>query len=273
MYTISAQNGRLNYENAIKMVIDANFAPRDAKGNITGSLTKEQYMAYRQQINEQEITPGFLRTEATLQAGQSYFTFPIVSTQQVSGSPITPTMRLLAMQDSFVATELSYTMCVYNMTGGNQANINFSGGSNWLPITYPSPYDNNGSDVDWAPGTAMLWIGSTLYIEVNKKVVIPALDCARFLNVPQTQATPNFDPKQAFFKNTKNQLDFSTDSFYPLEPNIVFGGGRDNNVRLNLPSNIPDIAPFNNASYNDTFVVKAVLNVRGILVQNSTFVK
>lgn len=266
---------RANFENAIKMLIDANYAPRDSKGNITGQLTKEQYMSYRGQINDQEVTSGFLRSEVTLSPNQSVFQFPIVSTQQIPNAPVTPTMRLLAMQDAFVCTEMSYSLMIYNMTtGGNQANIDFTGGSNWLPITFPSPWDNNGSDVDWDPGTAMFWIGSTLYIEVNKKVVIPALDCARFLYVPAAQATAGYDSQSAYLQKQKNQLDFTTDTFYPLEPNIVLGGGRDNVFKLNLPANIPStMNPFDNAAYNDTFVAKAVLTMRGILLQNATFVK
>lgn len=244
---------RLTFEVARKSIADSNKVPID-------------------QVDTAQLTQGYIRSEATLTIASSTIQWPIIDTQQIAQSPITPTMRLLPQQDSFYIGQLGYWMMIYEYTNSSQQYPNFSSQNNWQPITFNSPWDNNGFGVDWEPGTMMLWLGY-ISIEVNKKVLIPYWDCLRHYYVPETQSTPNV-ANSAFIPKQKNQYDGGIDAIYPVEPNIVIGGGRDNIVKLNLPGNIPNISPFDTAGATPAgYVPKAVIMFRGIWAQNSTNVK
>ncbi len=229
----------------------------------------------KKKINLDELTQGFVRSEATLQPNSQVLVWPVVDTQQISGSPITPTMRLLPEQDSFLVGSIGYWMMIYSYTNNTQAQPDFTTGNNWGPITYPSAYDNNGTGIGWAPGTMMLWLGY-ISIEVNKKVLIPYWDTYRHFRAPITQAANGLTSNTWSGYGQKNSIDGGVDAFYPCEPMVVIGGGRQNLIKLNLPSNIPGtIPPFSltGVGYGTTFVAKAVLMLRGIWAQNSTAVK
>lgn len=274
MVVNSALDLRSNFDHALVMLIQANFSPRDAQGKVTTPLTREQIAQYRDQINLDEVTQGYIWTEATLSANQQQIQFPLIDTQQVAGSPVTPTMRLLTMQDSFLMSTMSYFLMQYRYDT-TQQNPNFTDTNiTWTPITYVSSYNNNDTEINFDSGAAMLWIGAYLSLEVNKRVLIPYWDCYRHYQAPNRQATPSYPNPSAYVPYTHNQHDGSVDGFYPVEPNVVIGGGRGNILKLNLAANIPStISPFNNNAYGETFVIKAVVCSRGILMQNSTSVK
>ncbi len=275
MLDMSALNGRLDYETAVVQLIRANFTKRDSHtGKALEVLTPKEIADYRGQINEEEITQGYLWLSATLSPAKQVIQYAVVDTQQVSGSPVTPVNRLLTMQDSFLISNMFYGVGIYQFTDGTLSNPDFTGGNNWSPVTFNSPWDNNGLGVDWDPGTAMLWIGAYLQLTINKKVVIPYWDCYQHFKIPQTQSTPGFPVPSAYIPNQKNQIDGSTDGFSVVQPNIVIGGGRNNDLKLNLAANIPaNIAPFDGSGYNVTYIAQTIVVMRGILMQNSTTVK
>lgn len=272
----SALDFRSNFNHALNMLVIANFTPRDpATGRATAQLTKEQIEQYRARINMDEVTQGYLWTEATLLPQRQVIQWPLIDTQQVANSPVTPTMRLLTMQDSFLISTMSYFLMQYFYIDGSQDNPSFSQAQvTWTPITFVSTWNNNDTEVNLDPGCALFWIGSYISLEVNKRMLIPYWDCYRHYKAPNRQATPSFPNPSAYVPQTHMEHDGSVDGFYPVEPNVVIGGGRGNIMKLNLAANIPsDIAPFNQNAYNDTFVMKAVVCMRGILMQNSTSVK
>lgn len=274
----SSRDGRMNYETAIAQLIRANYSPRDAQGNITSNLTKEQIASYRSKINEEEITQGFLCMSSIIKPGISVLNFAVVDTQQVSGSPVTPINRLLTMQDSFLISNLSYYLQNYSYSGNNNLQTpDFSVPNNWEPITYTSTWYNNGLGVTMDPGMAIFWIGAYISLAINKKVVIPYWDCLQHYHAPITQYTPAFPVPSNYMPRQKNSYDGSTDGFVYMQPNVVIGGGRNNILTVNLAANIPaTIAPFNVVGYNnptDGFIFTANILTRGILMQNSTTVK
>ncbi len=277
MLQLSSKDLRVNYDAGKIMLIRANFSTRDAQGNITRHMTRPEIEAKMGELKEDEITQGYLWTEATISPTKQVIQFSLVDTQQISGSPVTPTMRLLTMQDSFLVASMSYFLENYTYDG-SQANPNFTTGNSWAPLTYSSPWASNGINHDLDPGCDMFWIGAYLSLEVNKKVLIPYWDCYRHYQAPQTQATPAFPIPSNYIPEQSNQHDGSVDGFYPVEPNVVIGGGRGNILKLNLAVNVPaTISPFNLPGYGGTgtaaFVIKAVVCTRGILMQNSTSVK
>jgi len=247
---------------------------RDLRENFLTAVKTIEANNPNQKVNLDELTQGYLRSEVTLLVNNSTMQWPIVDTQQIAQSPITPTMRLLPEQDSFVVGSMGYWLMNYSFTNNDQAQPDFAGANNWGPVTYVSTYYNNGTGASWSPGSMLFWLGY-ISIEVNKKVLIPYWDCYRHYKVPISQeANGNTSPSWSGY-GQKNSIDGGTDGFYPVEPIIIIGGGRQNNVKLNLPSNIPaSNAPFNFAGvYNVTFVAKAVLMFRGIWAQNSTAVR
>ena len=182
-------------------------------------------------------------------------------------------MRLLTMQDSFLVASMSFFLMNYNFTNGNQANVDFSGESHYAPITYAAYWQNNGSSEGLWPGADMFWIGAYLSLEVNKRKLIPYWDTYRHYKAPIMQAvTGQYVPNT--LANFQSAHDGSVDGFYPVEPNVVVGGGRGNILKLNLAANIPaDVVPFNEPGYGPNYLTKAVVCMRGILMQNSTTVK
>lgn len=233
------------------------------------------------QVDREQLTMGYLTTMCDISPNQSLLQFPIVDTQNVAGAQNNlAIMRLLAMQDSFWVNSMSYYLLIYPFLNGNQNNPDFTGatviGSNILtPITFPDPWHsyNSTSGYVLSAGMALMWNGY-LSIEVDKKVIIPYWDCQRHLYIPQQQSTNISSPSASPYSFQQSQYDGSTDGYYPVSPSVVFGGGRQNIVKLNLPANVPaSIAPFTLSGYGTNFVVKAVLCYRGILAQNSTSVR
>lgn len=264
-FNVSNRDSRDIYETAAKMIASAN-----------GVSVKE--------IDKNQLTQGYVETHANLSPNSSVIQWPIVDTQQISGAPITPLMRLLSMQDSFVVGSMSYFLMIYYFVG-NQQTPDYSGANYFTPITYVQKQPNfyatfaaagDPQNVAFQPGVSLFWNGYLSY-EVDKKVIIPYWNCSRHYYVPQTQAQALFNPanNQPYTgPTTTQQYDGSTDTFYPVEPTIVMGGGRQNVWKLNLPANVPgNIEPFNQTGYGVNWYLKACLRFHGILAQNSTSVK
>lgn len=269
-FNIQSADARENFKTAAHLIAAANgLFKTDSKGNKVPDISK---------IDMTQLTQGYLCTMCDITPQTQQMQFAMVDTQQVSGSPVIPVMRLLSMQDSFVVGSMSYFLFPYFFTG-NQGTPNFGAGALMSPLTYVSTFPDNetlalplldaGCSLFWSPG-------AYISIEVDKKVVIPYWDCLKHLYVPQTQANqspnPALTPTQ--WPLNSDEYDGSTDAYFPVEPTIVFGGGRQNVVKLNLPANVPNtITPFNRTGYGTTFILKAVLMFHGILAQNSTSVK
>lgn len=276
-FNIQSADARDNFRNAAHLIAQANGK---TKPNPKGPAYPP--VADIGALDLTQLTQGYLFTCCDVNPQTQQMQFTIIDTQQVSNSPVIPMMRLLAMQDSFVVTSMSYFLMIYPYLGGNQQNPDFSGFNYLTPYTYPSATHNFeqsilGSQI-MDPGMSLFWNpGSYLSIEVDKKLVIPYWPCLRHLYIPQTQANATPIPAQGppfQWPFTQDQFDGATDSAYPVEPTVIFGGGRQNIVKLNLPNNVPGtITPFTLEGYGTTFVVKACLYFNGILAQNSTSVK
>lgn len=268
-FNVSNRDSREIYENAARNIAAAN-----------GVNIKD--------IDPNQLTQGYVESHANLSPNNSVIQWPIVDTQQIPGAPITPLMRLLSLQDSFVIGSISYYLMLY-FFNGTQATPDYTTVNYFTPITYaqrsPNFYYDPASfggtftaqTVNLDGGCTMFWNGYLAYT-VDKKVIIPYWNCSRHYNAPQTQAMPLTNPATGVttgqYLPTQQQYDGSTDSFYPVEPTITMGGGRQNVWTLNLPANIPGtIKPFNQTGYGVSWYLKACIRFHGILAQNSTSVK
>ncbi len=271
MVTISAESLTRDYDAGIRMLAWQNYAQRNAQGEIIEKPSDAFFDKYIGEVNMDEVTQGYLRTECTLVTNTSTFTFPITEDQAGGLNPYTPTMQLLSKSDSFLVTALGYSLMSYQMTGGQQTNIDFTSGNSWLPLTFSDNWHNNGSAVSIDNGCDMFWIGASLNFKVQKKDLIPFWDCQKHLYVPTTQSATSQVPP---FTLVKSGFVGNSSHYYPVARNICIGGMRTNVVTLKLPSNIPGtIPPFSIAGYNTTNVLKAVLDFQGLLLQNSTVAK
>lgn len=230
-----------------------------------------------EKVDLNQLTQGFLRSPIDLQTNLSILQFPMSTLDQasVTGAPNIPITNLVASVDAFVAGMMSYYLMIYSYTGGNQINMDFTLGNNFTPTTYPSPWENNGTGVNWSPGCMIFWLGY-IKIEVNSKILYKQWDLMRHYNAPMTQATPSFPSPSNYIPNQKNQYDGGSDGFYPMEPLPVFSGSKQNIVQMFLPANIPaTISPFNETGigYGTSFIAKAITHWRGVTCQNASGLK
>lgn len=270
-YNVTNQNQRELFTTAKYMIAEANNSWKMENGRPVLDSRGKKIPA----IDETQLTMGYLKTMTSIFPNQQSLNFPIVDTQQVPFATVNPLMRLISMQDSFLVGSMSVYMLEYYFANGDQSQVDFTlDDSYFTPITYASAFHDTTIAPWFDKAWIIIWL-SYINVTVDKKVVIPYWDTDRHLYIPQQQAT-NFwsstgPPYQ--WPLFQDQYDASTDGFYPMEPTLVFGGGRQNNVSLNMPTNIPLISPMTDTDYGKTFVIKVVLMFRGILAQNSTAVR
>lgn len=254
--TLSNQDLRENFKVAAMMLARANNIAVD-------------------KVKLSDLTQGFLRSPIDLTVSMGVLQFPITTLDQVTGAPQIPLTNLVASVDAFVAGQMGYYLMIYSFSGGSQANIDFTGPNRFGPVTYPSPFDNNGSGTNWSQGCIMFWYGF-IKIEINSKILYKAWDLMRHLKVPRTQATPAVGVTPSPQLLVLNEFDGGTDAFYPMEPLPVFSGSKQNIVQMFLPANIPNsISPFNlgGVGYGTAFIAKAVCHWRGVTCQNASGLK
>lgn len=184
-------------------------------------------------VNAFKLTQGFLRLEALSVVGTTQFRFNLL----VNQAPLTNNEQRLNLQDSFIMSSLGITI----------AKKTSATDSKFIPLTYPDPLELTN-----AAEYMGLYNGS-LQVSVNNNVLIPAWEVLQHYNAPITQAQAG-PPVQV------NSSKLISDSFIPVEPNIVLVGTKNNEIVLNLKE------PFTTVDSN-TYIQ---LNIRGILAQNST---
>lgn len=194
-------------------------------------------------VGNYKLTEGYLRSEVNLVAGVTQYRFNIMINENQPQPNVTE--RRLNLQDSFVAASIGFFVAV--PTSQTDAS--------YLPLTYPDPLAF--TTALSAVATQTLYNGS-LNVTVNNNVLIPAWDLYRHLYVPQTQAADAIAGVSPAKQNQRNGFD----GFFPNEPNIVFVGSKNNQVKIDLPAGIGTITPNS----------RAILIMRGILAQNTTVV-
>jgi hypothetical protein len=96
-------------------------------------------------------------------------------------------------------------------------------------------------------------------VVVNNRQIVPAWDIYRHLYVPQTQQGA------ASTATTEDENDATEFGYYPVEPNIVLVGSKNNVISLELPGAI--------STLEAGTAPRIVVIMRGILAQNVTPVR
>jgi hypothetical protein len=218
-------NSRLVYENAKKNLADAGVSVAAAK-----------------------LTQSFLRLENKLNITSNKFVFPVLNNQPsgTSGIAAFNTEQRLNQQDSFVAA----------MWGVFIGKPSSDTDATFVLHTYPN------AQVFATAGTAAA--AETIYnsffqLSVNNDIILPAWDASRHRLVPQSQNGVGVTAQTIF---NIDQIDLGSDGFYPVEPNLVFIGSKNNVLTLLMPAALAAVETFERIS----------VIYRGVLAQNSTII-
>lgn len=202
-------------------------------------------------IDQAILTQSDLVLEQQLAANLTQYTFPVLSNDNgPSGTRFNTEIRL-NQQDSFVMS--SWGVFLLKCATVVDATM--------IAHTYPSPAVFSGGGVAAALETIY---NSYCRISVNNQVILPVWHLSRHRSVPQSQqvaAAAGVYPGIA-----QDQIDLSSDGFYPVEPNILFVGSKGYRIEVNLPAALAAV------DGSGTPSDRLRLQPRGVLAQNSTII-
>lgn len=201
-------------------------------------------------LSQAILSQGYLRLEAVLDQTNTVYNYSILTNQQNAGVPQFVTEQRLALQDSFYISHAGMFVSVAETAGGNTLYQDYL-------MSFPSDFFTGA----WNPhGMYNLWNG-WMSLTVNNRILCPQWDLLKHLNVPRSQNStgPSSVPL--------DQLDGSQDGFYPVEPNWVLIGSKNNELKITVPK------AFGTTIGSANMKIHAVIIFRGVLAQNSTSVR
>jgi len=197
------------------------------------------------------LSQSYIRSEVALSTTTTSYHVPILINDNQNGSTSSfPTSALLNLQDAFVISGLfvGFANTADNTTSAFKIN------------TYPSA-TNSGSQ---AAATSMFTLyNASLQLTVNNRTILTQFPLSNCLYIPQTQGLAtqvNASPYNAIDQNEQ----FAT-ATYPIEPNIVLVGSKNNVCQVVLPAAISTL-PTAGAP-------RLIVIFTGILAQNCTPVR
>ena len=188
-------------------------------------------------------TMSDLVLEQALSTTSTIYTFPITNTQ-ANGTPFNTEVRL-NLQDSFVAS--AWGVFLLAPSGAQDATFR--------ALTYGSPSVLTGGGA----AAAETIYNSVARVTVNNDVLIPVWHLSRHRMVPQSQQVAAAANQNGI---AEDQIDLSTDGFFPVEPYIVFIGSKNIQIVVTLPAALSAV----------TANSRLRIHYRGLLLQNSTTV-
>ncbi len=185
------------------------------------------------------LTMSTLRLEQALVAGQTLYTFPVLTFDTQVNAPFNTEIRL-KQQDTFIISHLLYYLLL--PTSATDTAV--------IPLTYESPGLTGANAIPMRS----LWSGD-LKMTIANYTYVYNWDLLRHYYAPQTQQTAALGAG-----SPTDQKRLVEDGFCPVEPTVALMGTEDNLIQLNL-----DAAP---ASF--TANARIGLMFRGVNAQNST---
>jgi hypothetical protein len=193
-------------------------------------------------IRQYKLTQSYLRLEQPLTVGKSNYLFPVMINQ--SNPQIFNTEQRLNLQDSFVTSEVRFYLAQPS------SGVDYS----FRKLMYPNPFVFVDEPTALAVGAVY---NGYMTISVNNNILVTAWDLDRHYYSPETQQTAPFGAGSPLTEYNGNN-----DGLYPMEPNVVFVGSKNNVVQIQLAQGVT-VAPAN---------ARIGLEFKGILAQNSTVV-
>lgn len=191
------------------------------------------------------LSQSYIRSEVAMSTSTTSYQIPILVNSVGSGSNFA-TNNLLNLQDAFVVSSI-----------GVFVSIPAASTTTAFPLyTYPnaSAFTTSGA----ATALYNLYNGK-MSVVVNNRQILPSWDLYRHLYVPQTQQGA------AATATTIDENDATEFGYYPVEPNIVLVGSKNNVISLELPGAI--------STLQASVAPRIVVIMRGILAQNVTPVR
>ena len=209
---------------------------------------KKNLEAAQVDISKAKLTQSFLRLENQLITGKTQFAFPVLNNQPsgTSGVGAFNTEQRLNQQDSFVAA----MWAIFLSKPSSNTDATF------ILHTYPNAQIFSTASVAAAAETIY---NSYFQLSVNNDIILPAWDASRHRLVPETQSGVGVTAQTIF---PIDEIDLGSDGFYPVEPNLVFIGSKNNVLTLILPAALAAVETFQRIS----------VIFRGVLAQNSTII-
>jgi hypothetical protein len=217
-----------------------NIAARMVYDNARQSLSKA-FSDNPGIVSSFKLTQGTLRVAQTIVVGQTLYQFPVLVNETQLG--IFNTEMRLNLQDSFVVSQLG----VFVSAPASAVDAAYR------LQTYPNTQVFTGAN---AAALQALYNGS-MKLTVNNNVLIPMWDLWRHYSTNEAQQTAALGAG-----SPGDQVSGQEDSFYPVEPNIVLIGSKNNVIQVQLPVGI--------AAIQANSRIEIVM--RGVLAQNSTVV-
>jgi hypothetical protein len=197
------------------------------------------------------LSQSYIRSEVALSTTTTTYHVPILINDNQNGSTSSfPTSALLNLQDAFVISGLfvGFANTADNTTSAFRIN------------TYPSAI-NSGSQ---AAATSMFTLyNGSLQLTVNNRQILTQFPVSNCLYIPQTQGLTTQAASSPF--NAIDQNEQFAGATYPMEPNIVLVGSKNNVCQVVLPAAIGTL-PTAGAP-------RLVVIFTGILAQNCTPVR
>jgi hypothetical protein len=191
------------------------------------------------------LSQSYIRSEVAMSTTTTSYQIPILVNSVGAGTNFA-TNNLLNLQDAFVVSSI-----------GVFVSIPAASTTTAFPLyTYP-----NASAFSTSGASAALYnlYNGRLSVVVNNRQIVPSWDLYRHLYVPQTQQGA------ASTATTIDQNDATEFGYYPVEPNIVLVGSKNNVISLELPGAI--------STLQASTAPRIVVIMRGILAQNVTPVR
>lgn len=181
------------------------------------------------------------------------YTFPVLETENAN-NPYNDWQIKLNMNDEFVVLQQSVTLwCRMEQT------------DRYFAMSYP-PVELDAT----AHTLYQLYHTGRLSVKVNNVVFLEKYAIDRHLNVPRTQWE---NIAATTITSSQPSLDFSADSWFSSEPNIVLSGAKKNEIDLSLARSIQVVSGLQFSSQAeadlDFNIVGIRLAFRGFLAQNA----
>ena len=197
-------------------------------------------------LGQAVLSQSFLRTEVILNNNSTLYQFPVLVNDNFS--VVTNTSKLLALQDAFYCSELALFFAAPTSVTDTTYPL----------VTYPNTTQFSASQAD----SLNTFYNGIMTLTVNNRQIVPAWDLQRHYYAPQQQQTTDADYTTSTI-NYVDQRDGSTSAFVPVEPGLVLVGSKQNQLQIQLPSALANVAANS----------RAILVFRGHLAQNVTSVR
>ena len=195
-------------------------------------------------VDPARLTQGTLRGEVLASTSVAQYHIPVLSNDQQNGVAAYNTEIRLALQDAFVVSEIYIGFGVPASATDNAWKLGTFDDASLLTTAN-------------SPKQIINLYNGFMQVAFNNNVVLPNWDIYRHYVAPFTQGLVGVTAQTVF---PITQFRGAEDAFYPVEPNLVFNGAGNIDVRLVLPSAIGTL----------TTNTRIVAIFRGVKAQNVT---